>query len=354
VNSPVATPPITPAPLPSQGETLDGAYRAAAELLEKSHRIAVAAHIGPDGDAIGSTLGLTNLLREMGKEVTPFNHDPVPYNFSFMKGADTVVTDLRKLPRDLDLFVVLDCASLERVHPQLSIRGESTSVLVIDHHRVDRADFADVFVHDEGAAAVGEMLYRLVVALGRPLSRDVAECLFCSIHTDTGSYRYSNTSPAVLLASSELVRAGVDVWHVCSETYENHPVARVELLAKALSTLHVSGCGRFAFLTVTRDMYRETGGGPEMLDGFINFARGISGVEVAAQLREVGDDKFRVSLRSRGKVDVAALAGRFGGGGHHNAAGCGLDGQPREVIAELEAAFREILDGSAPAAGPDA
>jgi phosphoesterase RecJ-like protein len=91
-----------------------------------------------------------------------------------------------------------------------------------------------------------------------------------------------------------------------------------------------------------------------MLDGFINFARGISGVEVAAQLREVGDDKFRVSLRSRGKVDVAALAGRFGGGGHHNAAGCGLDGQPREVIAELEAAFREILDGSAPAAGPDA
>ena len=133
------------------------------------------------------------------------------------------------------------------------------------------------------------------------------------------------------------------MWEVASGVYENHPVGRIKLLGLVLDTLQLSDCGRFAFLTVTQAMYKRTKTGPEMIDGFINYARGVRGVEVAAQLREIGRGNYRVSLRSRGKVNVAALAARFGGGGHHNAAGCGLKGTADEVVGVLTKEFQAAL-----------
>ena len=342
MNRQAEPPAITPGPIPG-GEAVSETLPRAVELIRSASSIAVAAHAGPDGDAIGSTLACSQLLRELGKKVVAYNRDGAPYNFTYLSGSEDVVTSPAELPDDLDLFIVLDCSSLVRVDPDLTLASD-VKLLCIDHHATIDDDFADVFVHDVSACAVGEMIYRLVRALDASLSRPVAEALYAAIHTDTGSFRYSNTSPAALAAAGELVRAGVDVWHVASNTYENHPLSRVKLLGEVLKTLHVSDCGRFAFISVTDDMYERTGAGPEMLDGFINHARGIRGVEVAAQVRQNGDDSYRVSLRSRGRVNVAALAKRFGGGGHHNAAGCSIEGHLETVMETLTRVFQESLE----------
>ena len=337
---------ITPDEIPGGSEVLTRALRDAMGLFDAASSIVVAAHYGPDGDAVGSTLGLTQYLVERGKKAVAFNRDGVPYNFQHLPGAANVLTSVADIPDQVDLFVILDCSSLRRVEPKIQLDRAQTKVLVFDHHSTLDSNAIDVLVHDVNASAVGEILYRFIQMSGAPLTREVAECLFVAIHTDTGSFRYSNTSPASLSAVGELVRAGVDVWGVCSATYENHPASRILLLSEVLDTLKISDCGRFAFLTVTFSMYKRTGTGPEMLDGFINFARSIQGVEVAAQVRQVDKGRFKVSLRSRGTVNVAELAARFGGGGHKNAAGCAIDGDTTHIYDTLTAAFQEALDGA--------
>ena len=337
---------IIPGAIPGGSDTLTQAIGEALKLIDSAESIVVAAHYGPDGDAMGSTLGLTHFLVEQGKRAKAYNRDGVPYNFRHLVGGQEILTSEGEIEATTDLVVILDCSSLKRVNPKIDLDRARTKVLVIDHHATLDSFDPDVLVHDVAASAVGEILYRLIQASGHRLSEKVAQCLFVAIHTDTGSFRYSNTTPAALAAVGELVRAGVDVWRVASETYENHPVSRIQLLSKVLETLQISSCGRFAFLTVTFDMYKSTGTGPEMLDGFINFARSIQGVEVAAQMRQVDRGRFKVSLRSRGKVDVAELAARFGGGGHKNAAGCTIDGGTDQVFETLTAAFQAALDGA--------
>lgn len=335
---------ITPQVITGGHDDLPEMLANALALIEQAETIVVSAHHGPDGDALGSTLALTQALLQFGKKAFAFNRDPAPYNLSYLYGAGSLLRSPEDFPEPLDLFIVCDCTSLDRVDPRLELDRKHTKVLCIDHHATIDSDFSDVLVHDVGACATGELVYRLIVKLGIPLIKPVAEALFAAIHTDTGSFRYSNTSPAALSAAGELVRAGVDVWHVCSETYENYPIGRVKLLSEVLDTLTVSDCGRFAFLTVTQDMFARTETGPEVIDGFINYARGVQGVEVAAQVREVAPERYRISLRSRGRVDVATLAAGFGGGGHRNAAGCGLDGNAESVIQTITQAFQEILD----------
>ncbi len=335
---------IKPQAIPGGHDELAGMLAGALALIEQAETIVVSAHHGPDGDALGSTLALTQALNQFGKKAVAFNRDPAPYNLSYLHGADELVRDPREFPKPLDLFIVCDCTSLQRVDPALVLDTNHTKVLCVDHHATIDSDFADVLLHDVAACATGELVYRLIVEMGISLTKPVAEALFAAIHTDTGSFRYSNTSPAALSAAGELVRAGVDVWHVCSQTYENYPVGRVKLLGEVLDTLTVSNCGRFAFLTVTQAMFTRTGTGPEVIDGFINYARGVQGVEVAAQVRVVAPEKFLISLRSRGRVDVATLAAGFGGGGHKNAAGCGIDGDADSVIQTITEAFQEILD----------
>lgn len=334
---------VLPRPLPELDEGLAAQLDVAVEVIRANQRFLVAAHHGPDGDAIGSTLALTHLLRELGKQAHAFNRDGVPYNFRFLPGADDVVTDPAEANSSVDVLVVLDCCSLERVHPDIEVDSAETKVLCIDHHATFNPSFTDHHVHDASASSVGEILYRLVCMLQVPLSPTVAEGIYAAVLTDTGSFRYSNTSPAALHVASEVVRAGVDVWRVSSEIYENHPPGRVKLLAEVLETLEVSESGRIAFITIRLDMYERTGTGPEMVDGFINYARGIRGVEVACQLRQTDADEFRVSFRSRGRVDVSALAQRFGGGGHRNAAGCRIQGRPASIIEELTATVDAML-----------
>lgn len=330
-----SAPPVTRDPLSAEIDALLARIHAA-------RRVLVCAHHHPDGDAVGSTLACAHMLDQLGKEVIVYNSDPIPYNFTFLPGADrwTHEVDAANPP---DLTIVLDCAEPSRVGAQVPEAVWAGEVAVVDHHKTWDAEFASVYVRDVAASATGELLYRIATQAGLTLTKALGECLYCCLMTDTGSFRYSSTSASVFRAAAALLEAGVDPWHMTSHIYESQPRQRLELLSRVLSTLRFSPCERLAFVRIDRAMLDATGADLRMTDGFINFARSVQGVEVAIQLTESDEQAGRwyISLRGRGRVDVSALARQFGGGGHHNAAGCAIDGDP----ATIEAQFAEALDG---------
>jgi phosphoesterase RecJ-like protein len=316
-----------------------------ARALREASRVLVVMHANPDGDACGSSLGLALALSEMGKDVTLFCHTGVPDNLRFLPGLERVVA---ALPAEgaWDASVVCDVGASHRIGPGVPERARMGRLLNVDHH-LTSDDFGDVNYVDADAASVGVMVARVLRELGHPLSKPVATALYTSVLTDTGSFRYSCTDPEALRCAAELVAAGADPWHVSSNVYEQQPVERLRLLEKALGTLHVSEDGLFASITITRAMALQAGADRALTDGFINFARGIRGVEVAAQFSEQDPgEPWSLSFRSRGRVNVAAVASRFGGGGHHNAAGARIPGSLDEVRAAVVAAVRDEFSRS--------
>ncbi len=313
-------------------------------LVEKKERFVLASHVHPDGDAVGSSLALGLVLAHLGKDVVVYNRDEIPYNFRFLPGGQLWRRDLDGLEPP-DVTVLLDCGEPERIGEDFPAHGWGETVAVVDHHKTYDPSFAQVYVRDVAAAATGELVWHVARHFDA-LTPEVAENIYCCLMTDTGSFRYSNTSQRTFTIAGELVAAGVDPWHLTSNIYESQPVERLRLLARVLETLDVSEDGRLAFLRVERQMLDATGADLSMIDGFINYARSIRGVEVATQLKETDEsDVWSVSFRSRGTVDVSALAARFGGGGHHNAAGCRIEGDPDEIEASLSAVLSDLLDG---------
>lgn len=340
----MSSPPTEPAApaLAAPSAALEAQIQALLDLIERHDRFVVAAHLHPDGDAVGSTLAMGHLLEQLGKQVVCYNRDPIPYNFSFLPGA---ARWRQKLPEGFEAqaTILLDCAEPGRVGERLGEAGWGDEIAVIDHHRTWDADFADVYVRDVEAAATGELIYRVLMAVQGRLDADIARCLYCCLMTDTGSFRYSSTSQATFQIAGALVAAGVDAWEMTSHIYESQPLARLELLAEVLATLRVAAQGRLAFIRLERELL-ERAGGAELTDGFINYGRSVRGVEVATQLLELEDGSWKVSFRSRGAVNVSALAGKFGGGGHHNAAGCVMRGRPEQLEQELTEALEALLD----------
>lgn len=318
-------------------------YEAMAELIKAHERFLVVSHVGPDGDAIGSTLGLRHLLKQMGKSVVSFNVDPVPFNLRFLPDAAQVIDGLGE-GEGFDVTLVVDCPEPSRVGgDRFPSRGWGSHLAIIDHHIYNGEALAATCVRDVSAAAVGEMIVRLALTLAEPVSAEIAECSYTALMTDTGGFRYSKTTPQTFQIASYLVAHGAEPWKINSNTYENQPLARMKLLARVLDTLSVSDCGRLAFVRVDTEMLEQTGTGSNMLDGFINYARSVQGVEVATQLREVEQGRYKISFRSSGRVNVARLAEAFGGGGHHNAAGCVIDGEATIIQRRLTERLSALL-----------
>jgi phosphoesterase RecJ-like protein len=291
-------------------------------LLGSASRFLVASHESPDGDAIASTLALTNALREMGKEVVAFNCDGVPVDYRFLPGWEQVVTTVAA-DSVFDVGFVLDAGELRRAGPW--IRGACRTLVNIDHHPHSE-DFGDLYWVDPLACSTGVLVYRLLGAAGWPISADVATCLYTTILSDTGSFRYSNANPEAFRVAGEMVALGVDPWAIASGLYESQEEVRLRLLGLALPTLAVAPCGTFASITVTSEMLESTGATAEHTDRFINYPRSVRGVEVAIFFRQLAPDRFKVGFRSKGSVDVGALARELGGGGHNNAAGAMVEG----------------------------
>lgn len=296
--------------------------------IENGQTFLVLAHEGPDGDALGSTLALVNALKEMGKEATAFNIDGVPAKFNFLPGADQVVTQLDN-DQIFDVVFVLDVGELRRA--SLDVRPLCKILINVDHHPFSE-DFGDIYYVDVEASATAAILYRILKELGQPFSLDVAICIYTAILSDTGSFRYSSANGEAFAVAGEMVDVGVDPWLVAGELYESQEVERLQLLGLALSTLQVSGCGRCAAMHITAQMLDDVGVGSEFADSFVNYPRSINGVEVAMFFRETSATTYKLGMRSKGTIDVGALARELGGGGHHNAAGAELTGTIDEVI----------------------
>jgi phosphoesterase RecJ-like protein len=315
----------------------------AVEALRAANSVLLTMHRGPDGDALGSALALGCALREMGRDVVVYNPDELPYNFRFLAGADSVQKSLAP-DAAFDVTVATDAGSVDRLGPDVPPPPRRGMLVNLDHH-VTTEPFGDVNYVDPSAASVGILAYKIIHGLGHPLSRDAAECIYASILADTGCFRYSSTDPECLRIAAELLERGVDPWEMTVRVYEQQPLARMRLLAEVLGTLELSAGGKLATITITRDMVARTGTHLDLTDGFINYGRSIDGVEVAAALREPenGSKSWRVSFRSRGNVDVAAIAQKLGGGGHRNAAGCSVEGDRESVRDRIASEIAEAL-----------
>ncbi len=316
-----------------------------AKILREHETVLVASHEEPDGDAVGSLLGLALLVEQMGGQALRFNSDPVPDSFQFLEGADEVESSVAE-QTDVEVVILLDCSSVGRLGDKFPpLDGLAPDeVVVIDHHKTIDRGTADRYLDDRDAAATGELIYRLVRHLDADLTEPLAECLYCTLLTDTGSFQYSNTSRTTFRIAGEILEAGVDPWQMTVELFESQPRRRVELLGEVLQTLSFSSCERLAFIRIDQDMIGESERIAELTDGFINYGRSIRGVEVSTQFRERPDGRWKVSFRSKGTVDVSKLASEAGGGGHQNAAACVMEGPPRRIRERLEERLGEVLD----------
>jgi bifunctional oligoribonuclease and PAP phosphatase NrnA len=308
--------------------------------IRRNRTFLITTHESPDGDAVGSSLALANFLVREGKDVTVYLCDPVPDLYSFLPLADRIVN---RIPdRDFDVCFVLDIGEFRRAGKELGDFRKIGKFINVDHH-LSCEPFGVHNLIDPEASATGALIYRIIRAYGAPIGYETALCIYTAVLTDTGSFRYSNANQEAFAVAGEMVAAGVDAWHVSENLYESQPAERLQLLGLALATLDISPNGSYASVTVTLDMYERTGTGPELTDGFVNYPRSIRGVEVALFFREVGPGLFKVGFRSKGKVNVAALAQGLGGGGHHNAAGCNVSGTiedvRRQVYALLDSTF---------------
>jgi len=310
------------------------------DLISAGNSFLITTHESPDGDAIGSSLALAHYLTEIGKDVTIHTCDPVPELYRFLPMADAITTCLPD--RDYDLCFVLDVGEFRRAGKQIVDCQRVGSFINIDHHKTCE-NFGVLNLIDSGAAATGVLIYRLIKAAGGRISLPTALGLYVALITDTGSFRYSNANPEAFSIAGELIEKGVDAWDISSRLYESQPRARLELLSLALATLVFSDCGRFASISVTLDMYDKTGTNAELTDGFVNYPRSVRGVEVAIFIRELSENSFKVGFRSKGTVDVSRLAEGFGGGGHHNAAGCNIDGSIEEVRKKVFSHIKAVI-----------
>ncbi|HEX3352390.1 MAG: DHH family phosphoesterase [Terriglobales bacterium] len=300
--------------------------------IEQRNRFVLTSHARPDGDAIGSALACCQILRAMGKEAEVILRDGVPRIYQSLPFADEVV-QAERVNGDYEAAVILECDSLQRTRLQ-GLEGRFT--ISIDHHLSGKT-FANVNWIDPKAVATAELVYRLARQAGVAISPDVATCLYTAVLTDTGSFMFEGTNEHTFALARELVLAGADPAHCARNVYFAHSTAKMRLLGAALSNLHREGS--LAWISVSQEQMLRCHAKEEDCEGLVNYALSMQGVEVALFFRELPDGRFRVSLRSKGKLDVAEVAERFGGGGHHCASGCALEGPlpvaASRIIAEL-------------------
>jgi bifunctional oligoribonuclease and PAP phosphatase NrnA len=289
------------------------------EQIRQRREFLLTSHARPDGDAIGSLLGLAAMLRNMGKDVDIVMSDPVPVIYKPLPQADSIIQS-SQVNRPHDAAIVLECDSVKRTR----LQGLDQYFLIsIDHH-ISGKPFANVNWIDPSASSCAEMVFSLGKAVGVAITPEIATCLYTAVLTDTGSFAYANTNAHTFELARQLVELGADPARIAQSVYFSNPLAKMRLLGAALSRLHREGA--IAWMTVTRQDIDQSGALEEDCEGLVNYALGIAGVEVAIFFRETPDHRVRVSLRSKGAVNVSDLAERFGGGGHECASGFALDG----------------------------
>lgn len=320
-----------------------------AEELKRGRRFLIVGHVMPDGDCIGSMLALSLACERVGKETVLALPGPVPSIYSFLPAVDRICVEPALLQCGTDAFsavVILDTSVPERLgnlEPVINeLRASGTPAILIDHH-VSAAAYADFNFIDPGAAAVGEIIFDLLKLLGWQIDKMIATCLYVTVATDTGGFRYETTTAATHRRVAEFIEAGANVREISLRIFEEKPFKSMEALRAALNTLELSPCGRVAWMSLTREVAAGLQLADEHTDGIVSYGRMIEGVEVALFFREMDDGRVKVSFRSKNFVNASRLAAQFGGGGHPRAAGAVVQGELKRIkAAVIEAAVAAV------------
>ncbi|MBF0118488.1 MAG: bifunctional oligoribonuclease/PAP phosphatase NrnA [Desulfobacterales bacterium] len=299
--------------------------------LKKSKNIFVASHINPDGDAIGSLIAMGLGLDWLKKSVTFYNESSIPAVYRFLPEINRIVQKLDG-KSEYDTAIILDCSDIKRIGDDaFSIMENIQLVINIDHH-ITNTQFGHYKLINTSACATAELVYNIIQSLDVPINMAIATSIYTAILTDTGSFRFSNTNISAFKICEEMIKVGVEPYYIAKNVYGKYSAGRLKLLNLALNSIEISYNGKLSIMTLTQNMFKRTGAYDDDIDGFINYARSIEHVKVAALIHEQsngkkksGCGKFHVSLRSDGTVDVAKIATSFGGGGHYTASGFSIE-----------------------------
>lgn len=312
------------------------------ELLKNAKTAVIAAHIDPDGDAVGSTLALGMVLEQLGLAVTLYCADYPPKIYRFLPGTERIKRDLPPQAH-YDLAFILDSSDLCRVGDKFDFRQLADKLVNIDHHP-DNTLFGDVN-YAIRAAAVAEEIYDLAVFLKAKIDKRIADCLYAALITDTGNFRYENTNVKTFMIAAELLKAGVNTHEISTHIYDNKSLPSVLIAALAMSEMKLTPDHKAAWIIVTEQMMEKTGAKGEDLTGIVDCLRSIEGVEVAVMFRE-DKGRIKINFRSKDRINVSEIARHFNGGGHIKASGATIEGPVDEVVRRVIAEVEKYLKAS--------
>ncbi len=313
-----------------------------AHIVKKGERFFLASHKDPDGDAIGSLLALGETLLLSGKQVVLFNEGPIPDNLSSLSGIERVVNAV-DMELGFDAALILDCGNLERVGTVSRHLSKIRPLINIDHHE-NNSRFGDINLVDAQSSSVGEIIYRLIKLANLPLDLTIAENLFVALQSDTGSFKYDNTTSETFSVAGELVDWGVNPWKISRKVMDEWTLKKLHILESALKTIELHSTGKVGFITIAQDTLSKADTDNLNCERFVDYPRCISGVEIAVLIREIKKDYYRFSLRSNDWVNVAKLASLFGGGGHPKAAAFSKEGSLDSVKQEFLSKAKGFLE----------
>ncbi|WP_044826000.1 DHH family phosphoesterase [Clostridium aceticum] len=304
-------------------------------LLNINSKVAILSHVSPDGDSLGSLIALGLAIKKLCDEVCIFRNDIFPGKYKFLPEYQQVEEYKEDQPQIFDFCFILDCGDAKRLGYSEVILNKSKKIINIDHH-VSNTEFGDINLLDTNASSTCEMVYNLLKDFQLPLDKDIATCLYTGIATDTGNFVYDNTTAYTHQVVADLMGFHIDLHKISYHLYQNKPLSSVKLLAHVLNHMEICFDGKVAIITVEDELLKSFNISSNDVDGVINYARDIEGIEIAILLKENTNKEVKVGFRAKKDVDVSLLAGKFGGGGHKKASGAAIEGTIEEVRKKLE------------------
>ncbi|MBN1363389.1 MAG: bifunctional oligoribonuclease/PAP phosphatase NrnA [Syntrophaceae bacterium] len=310
------------------------------KAINEGKNFLITSHVRLDGDALGSELAVYLMLKDMDKKAVVYNKDHTPERYQFLPAAHNIVHNISDFEH-YDTCFILDCSDLTRVGEEAEKIGKIEKLINIDHH-VSNDGFCFLKMLDKKASSTGELVFRLMQEMRFKMTKDICTNLYAAIITDTGSFRYSSTTKETFLAAGILVGEGANPQRIAENIYESDSPARLKLLAKTLSTLSLDLESKVGSMVVTQKDLMETGASWEHTEGFVDIPRTVRGIEVSVLYTQRGKDHFKLSLRSKAKVNVEKVAKKFGGGGHIHASSCWIKGDIETIKLQVIEAVREL------------
>lgn len=292
------------------------------KVLKKENNFLITSHQSPDGDAIGSTLALGTALKNLGKKVILLSEKNMPSSSYYLPKIKNITYNLSKKNLSDFVIIALECSDLKRIPNNLGEKINSFKFTInIDHH-LDNSNFGNLNLVDKKASAVAEIIYELLKMLKAKITKEIATSLYYAIITDTGNFKFYNTTSKTLKIASSLVKYGASAGEISEFSFNNIPLSKLQFIGYLLNQIKTEKEGKIAYISISKEMYKNKNGGNTTPSEILNFLNMLSELKVGILFKEEKKDKIRVSLRSRGKIDIRKIATKFSGGGHLNAAGC--------------------------------